>query len=452
MIVSFNFPGIARHVAVTGESLNIRDAFNDPRFQQEIDEKTGRITRSIMAMPVKTYKGVVGVVQVINKLDGPCFTKHDEEIFHTFSVYCAMAFHYSVICKINKRAEAKCDVCLGLMKRHVLPCDHDIDYLRAHLSIYENPVALRTFSWYINLGHMDQMPQIAIYMINEIAGEENIDQEELIKFVLCMRNFYRPQVSYHNWEHGFNVCHCMYNLILRNRFRFSENEQKGLIVACLAHDLDHGGVTNNFLTNTNDVMAQLYETSIWESHHYATLMNVLTQIRIFKNITPEDFNEISTVMRQAILSTDLAYYFRIRQTIMPIIMRVNFSWACEEHKSMAMSIMMTVCDLSGQCKPFSVAKRLTENLYREFYAQGDREKEMGFKPLTLMDRAMEDLQPDDQVTFLDVLVIPCADMIKRILYESDGLYDGAIELRQDWVDIITVRDMRCWKPAESVVQ
>lgn len=32
---------------------------------------------------------------MVNKKNGPCFTPEDEDLFKTFSVYCALALHYS---------------------------------------------------------------------------------------------------------------------------------------------------------------------------------------------------------------------------------------------------------------------------------------------------------------------------------------------------------------------
>lgn len=45
--------GIAGHVATTGETLNIPEAYNDPRFNKEIDLKTGYRTKSILCMPLR---------------------------------------------------------------------------------------------------------------------------------------------------------------------------------------------------------------------------------------------------------------------------------------------------------------------------------------------------------------------------------------------------------------
>ena len=62
--------GIAGFVAETGETLNVHDAYKDPRFNATIDEQTGYTTRSILCMPICIRGQVIGVVQMINKIGG----------------------------------------------------------------------------------------------------------------------------------------------------------------------------------------------------------------------------------------------------------------------------------------------------------------------------------------------------------------------------------------------
>ncbi|KAI4456409.1 cyclic nucleotide phosphodiesterase [Holotrichia oblita] len=446
-----NNRGIAKHVATTGQTLNLRDAFNDPRFIPEYDERTGLLTRSVICMPVTTVDGTVGVLQAINKKDAVGFTEHDEEMFSILSTHCALALRFSHVYKVNRKAQARCDITVGLIKRHVLPCPHDFEHLLRNMGIYENTEALRNFSWYIDLQHLDNMPQIAIHLLIDLCGHDAFVYDELVKFMLTVRNFYRKNITYHNWEHGFNVCHCMYNLILRNKYTFTDIERKALMVATLGHDLDHGGVTNNFLATTHDVMAQLYNDSIWESHHYEVLLIILSEIPIFKNINAEEFVEICKVMRNAIIATDLANYFKIKTEIHPIIAESTFMWELQEHRRLGLCMMMTMCDLSGQCKPFQIAKRLVYNLYVEFYAQGDREKELGLASLSLNDRTKAYFQPEDQILFLNILVLPVADVIRSILENCDSLYTMAEYLKADWEELIAIRDGRCWRQEESLV-
>ncbi|PCJ63294.1 MAG: hypothetical protein COA79_00370 [Planctomycetota bacterium] len=78
--------GIAGEVACSRKPVNIKDAYEDDRFDQEIDKKTGYRTHSILCVPLfNIEKNVVGVIQLLNKLDGNPFTFYDEFILKTFS-------------------------------------------------------------------------------------------------------------------------------------------------------------------------------------------------------------------------------------------------------------------------------------------------------------------------------------------------------------------------------
>ena len=72
--------GLAGHVATTGETVNIKEAYKDSRFNKEIDNQTGYKTKSILCMPIRNMSHeIVGVFQVLNKKDGH-FTEKDEDL------------------------------------------------------------------------------------------------------------------------------------------------------------------------------------------------------------------------------------------------------------------------------------------------------------------------------------------------------------------------------------
>lgn len=63
--------GIAGAVAETKDIINIKNAYDDPRFNCEIDQKTGYKTNTMLSMPISNYDGdVIGVAQIINKTNG----------------------------------------------------------------------------------------------------------------------------------------------------------------------------------------------------------------------------------------------------------------------------------------------------------------------------------------------------------------------------------------------
>ncbi len=72
--------GLAGHCVKTGETINIKDAYNDSRFNPEIDFQTGYKTKTILCMPIKNLQQeIIGAFQVLNKNEG-YFTDEDEDL------------------------------------------------------------------------------------------------------------------------------------------------------------------------------------------------------------------------------------------------------------------------------------------------------------------------------------------------------------------------------------
>jgi HD-GYP domain-containing protein (c-di-GMP phosphodiesterase class II) len=89
--------GIAGYVAQTGKTVNIQDAYADPRFNQETDQRTGYRTRTILCVPMlNKLDDVIGVLQVLNKLDG-LFTREDEELLLALSSQAAVAIENAIL-------------------------------------------------------------------------------------------------------------------------------------------------------------------------------------------------------------------------------------------------------------------------------------------------------------------------------------------------------------------
>ena len=87
--------GIAGWVAQSGATVNIPDAYADPRFNQAVDKSSGFRTRSILCMPMPDHKGrTIGVVQVLNKRLGP-FDADDEALLATVAAHAGIAIENS---------------------------------------------------------------------------------------------------------------------------------------------------------------------------------------------------------------------------------------------------------------------------------------------------------------------------------------------------------------------
>jgi putative methionine-R-sulfoxide reductase with GAF domain len=77
--------GIAGTVAVSGNPINIPDAYADPRFNQAVDKRSGHKTRNLLTVPVTAQDGtVLGVFQVMNKVEG-AFGMEDIEMLSSLA-------------------------------------------------------------------------------------------------------------------------------------------------------------------------------------------------------------------------------------------------------------------------------------------------------------------------------------------------------------------------------
>ena len=83
--------GIAGHVAQTGEIVLIPDAYADPRFNPDVDKRTGYRTRSILCLPIRNKAGkIIATLQLLNKKQG-VFTEEDTDSLLTLSGHIALA-------------------------------------------------------------------------------------------------------------------------------------------------------------------------------------------------------------------------------------------------------------------------------------------------------------------------------------------------------------------------
>jgi len=90
--------GIAGKVAVTNKTINIPDAYSDPRFNRDVDRDTGYRTRNIIAVPMHYTTGeVTGVLQALNKKNGAAFTTEDEELLIALGANAAVAIENAIL-------------------------------------------------------------------------------------------------------------------------------------------------------------------------------------------------------------------------------------------------------------------------------------------------------------------------------------------------------------------
>lgn len=90
--------GIAGHVAMTKEPLTIHRPYEDPRFDQSIDAKSGFKTESLITQPILDHAGeTVGVLQAVNFKPHPMVSSvvasYDDEVMANYLRLVVHALH-----------------------------------------------------------------------------------------------------------------------------------------------------------------------------------------------------------------------------------------------------------------------------------------------------------------------------------------------------------------------
>ncbi|MDX1763281.1 MAG: sensor domain-containing diguanylate cyclase [bacterium] len=89
--------GIAGWVAQHGEPIIVKDVATDPRFCNRIDDSLNFKTRSILCVPLRSKGKILGVLEVINRLDGKPFGTKDLDLVMTLVDQASIAIENSLL-------------------------------------------------------------------------------------------------------------------------------------------------------------------------------------------------------------------------------------------------------------------------------------------------------------------------------------------------------------------
>uniref|UniRef100_A0A8C2XGU0 Phosphodiesterase n=1 Tax=Cyclopterus lumpus TaxID=8103 RepID=A0A8C2XGU0_CYCLU len=416
--------GIAGQVAQTGEVLNIPDAYADPRFNREVDLKTGYTTRNILCMPIVSRGTVIGVVQMVNKLSGSAFTKTDENNFKMFAVFCALALHCANMYHRIRHSECIYRVTMEKLSYHSICTSEEWKTLtQLNLPV---PIYKEIDMFHFDISPFEEIwPAVFIYMVHNSCGKTSFELEKLCRFTMSVRKNYR-RVPYHNWKHAVTVAHCMFAILQKTSGMFTELEKKGLLIACLCHDLDHRGYSNSYLQKFDHPLAALYSSSTMEQHHFSQTVSIL-QLEghnIFSNLNSSEYEQVLEIIRKAIIATDLALYFNNHQQLSELLTSSVLDLSNHSHRDRVIGLMMTACDLCSVTKQWQNTRITANDIYAEFWSEGDEMKKIGLQPIPMMDRDKKDEVPQGQVGFYNAVAIPCYTTLAELFPPSSPLLNA----------------------------
>jgi GAF domain-containing protein len=97
-LVGTKFPldkGIAGYVVMTGQPIAISNVRQDARFNQGFAKSTGYVPTSILATPLLAGERVIGVMEVLDKINAASFGMQDMSLLGIFANQAALAIEQS---------------------------------------------------------------------------------------------------------------------------------------------------------------------------------------------------------------------------------------------------------------------------------------------------------------------------------------------------------------------
>lgn len=136
---------------------------------------------------------------------------------------------------------------------------------------------------------VDELPSVVLGFFEDLGLVRDPDHRVAIgSFVDVVRRHYSSQNPYHNFQHCVDVTHATFLMLAGIRAAVSDLECYALLLAALAHDLEHPGVNNAYLIKSRDPLAITYnDISVLENRHAACLFElvaryvVLVHVKVF---------------------------------------------------------------------------------------------------------------------------------------------------------------------------
>lgn len=301
-----------------------------------------------------------------------------------------------------------------------------------------------------------------------------IEESKMGAWITAIASKYMEN-PYHDWKHAFDVFQFVYSSLTEGEGsdHFQYQDILVLLLAAIAHDVGHFGLTNPHLINVQaDIAIKYNDKSPLENMHSSVFFQTLYQpgLNFLTSMGKDNFKNFRAKVVDAILATDMAHHFELvdrfavkasrhKETLGRDSQKPNttFMQDCKvtfmqdrqvsevdkaEQDKLAkvkadqeaddvrllLQAFMHTADLGHCARPFEVHQWSVCALEMEFFKQGDKEKELGLSIMPMMNR-QRDSAAASQGFFLGKLVTPLLLSFSTFMVE-----DRRIELLKNLDD------------------
>ncbi|XP_050098836.1 cAMP-specific 3',5'-cyclic phosphodiesterase-like isoform X2 [Anopheles aquasalis] len=275
-----------------------------------------------------------------------------------------------------------------------------------------------------------------VFQDRNIPRTLTIPPAVLLAFVSTVEDHYVADNPFHNSLHAADVTQSTHALLHSPALDgvFTPLEVCAALVAACIHDVDHPGLTNQFLINSSSELALMYnDESVLENHHLAVAFKLMQNddCNILRNLPKKQRATFRKMVIDMVLSTDMSKHMTLLADLKTMVETKKVaisgnqgmsSAAAAEPRSGGSGVLLRLldsytdriqvlqnlvhcADLSNPTKPLPLYRRWVRRLMEEFFRQGDRERATGMDVSPMCDRRSATVE-SSQVGFIDYIVHP----------------------------------------------
>ncbi|XP_024049992.2 cAMP-specific 3',5'-cyclic phosphodiesterase 4C isoform X2 [Terrapene carolina triunguis] len=282
----------------------------------------------------------------------------------------------------------------------------------------------------------------SIFQERDLMKTFRIPADTFITYLMTLEDHYHADVAYHNNIHAADVVQSTHVLLSTPALEavFTDLEVMAAIFASAIHDVDHPGVSNQFLINTNSELALMYnDVSVLENHHLAVGFKLLQEENcdIFQQLSKKQRQSLRKMAIDMVLATDMSKHMNLladlktmvetkKVTSLGVLLLDNYS-----DRIQVLQNMVHCADLSNPTKPLELYRQWTDRIMVEFFHQGDREREKGMEISPMCDKLSASVEKS-QVGFIDYIAHPLWETWADLVHPDAQEILDTLEDNREW--------------------
>ncbi|TGZ67729.1 hypothetical protein CRM22_004620, partial [Opisthorchis felineus] len=281
----------------------------------------------------------------------------------------------------------------------------------------------------------------AIFQKRGLIKRFSIPEMNLVRYANLIEEKYND-VPYHNRVHAADVLQSTHVLLNASALMsvFTDLEVMAVLFACAIHDVDHPGLTNQFLINTNNELAILYnDTSVLENHHLAVGFQLLTRpgCDILENVPKKQRLSLRRMVIDMVLATDMSKHMSLLADLKTMVETKKVAGSgilTLDNYSDRMQILQNMihcADLSNPTKSLNLYRQWNARIMEEHFRQGDRERERGLDLSPMCDRTTASIEKT-QVSFIDYIVHPLWETWSDLVHPDALQILDTLDENREW--------------------